>query len=192
MRPRPSTSLTPEAQQVTALGGAGLPGRMTDTDHPRRQRIRAAKRRLFRAGERHVVNPINRSLIRRGRLGSTYALLETTGRRTGLPRQTPVANGLEGDTFWLISAHGSHAHYVHNLLADPRVRVGLADAGAVRWRSGTAHLLGGDDTRSRQRALAKGRLGYRIDAVILRAVATELSTVRIDLHPDQPAGIGRR
>jgi deazaflavin-dependent oxidoreductase (nitroreductase family) len=147
------------------------------------ERMKAAKRELFRAGERRVVNPINGALIRRGRLGSVYALLETTGRRSGLPRRTPVANGLQGDTFWLISAHGKHAHYVHNLIAQPRVRVGLAERGALRWRAGTAHLLAGDDTRSRQRALGVGRLGYRLDAVVLRATATELSTVRIDLDP---------
>jgi deazaflavin-dependent oxidoreductase (nitroreductase family) len=130
-----------------------------------------------------VVNPINRALLGRGRLGSTYAVLETTGRRTGLPRQTPVANGLEGDTFWLISAHGRHAHYVHNLLTSPRVRVGLAEDGALRWRSGTAHVLAGDDTHARQSALGRGRLGYRIDALILRALATDLTTIRVDLDP---------
>ena len=100
-----------------------------------------------------MVNPINRALLRRGRFGPTYAVLETTGRRTGLARQTPVANGLEGDTFWLISAHGRHAHYVHNLRANARVRVGVVKHGTLQWRSGTAHVLPGDDTRRRQRAL---------------------------------------
>jgi deazaflavin-dependent oxidoreductase (nitroreductase family) len=129
---------------------------------------------------------MNRALLRRGRLGSTYAVLETVGRRSGLPRQTPVANGLHGDTFWLISAHGRHAHYVHNLLANPRVRIGLARDGELRWRTGTAQMLIDDDTRARQRALAKGRLGYRIDAIILRAGATDLTTIRIDLEPPTP------
>src|SRR5436190_860612 len=108
---------------------------------------------------------------------STYAVLETTGRRSGLPRRTPVANGLQGDVFWLISAHGRHAHYVHNIGADPHVRVRVGD----RWREGTAHLLSDDDARARQRELGRGRLGYRLDAVILRANATEMTTVRIDL-----------
>lgn len=35
----------------------------------------------------------------------------------------PVANGLHGDTFWLIAALGDQANYVRNLRADPRVRV---------------------------------------------------------------------
>lgn len=115
-----------------------------------------------------------------GRLGATYAVLETTGRRTGLPRQIPVANGLDGDTFWLISAHGRHANYVHNLLADPRVRVGFGRDGELHWRTGMARLVPDDDTRTRQRELARGRFGYRIDAMLLRAIATDLTTIRID------------
>jgi hypothetical protein len=94
-----------------------------------------------------------------------------------------VANGLRGDTFWLISAHGSHADYMHNLLANPRVRIGLVRDGKLHWRTGTAHVLDGDDTSARHRALAQGRLGYTLDAVLLRATATDLTTVRIDLDP---------
>src|ERR687897_460820 len=130
-------------------------------------RRRVIKRVLVRIFERRLLNPMNRAMLRSGRLGSTYAVLETTGRRSGLARQTPVANGLDGDTFWLISAHGRHAHYVHNFLANPRVRIGLAKDRKLRWRTGIAHLVPDDDTRARQRQLARGRLGYRIDAGLL-------------------------
>jgi deazaflavin-dependent oxidoreductase (nitroreductase family) len=147
-------------------------------------RRNAVKRRWSRWLERTVVNRVNRAMLRSGRFGSTYAVLETTGRRSGLPRQIPVANGVQGDTFWLISAHGRHAHYVHNLLANPRVRIGLVEGGALRWRTGTALLLEDDDTRARQRELARGRLGYRLDALLLRATATDLTTIRIDLDPE--------
>ena len=34
-----------------------------------------------------------------------------------------VTNGLVGDTFWLVAAHGAQADYVRNLQAQPRVRV---------------------------------------------------------------------
>lgn len=141
---------------------------------------RTVKRRLARGLERRLVNPVNRAMLGSGRLGATYAVLETTGRRTGLPRQIPVANGLDGDIFWLISAHGQHANYVHNLLANPRVRVGLARDGELHWRAGTARLVLDDNTRVRQRELSRGRFGYRIDAVLLRAIATDLATIRID------------
>ena len=142
------------------------------------------KRRLSRPFERRVVNPLVRRAGFAGRMGSTYAVLETTGRRTGAVRRTPVANGLEGDTFWLISAHGPHAHYYQNLLAQPSVRIGLADHGVLRWRAGTAHPLPEDDARGRHRELARGRLGYYLDGFLLRGTATALTTVRIDLNGD--------
>ncbi|MGA2163774.1 MAG: nitroreductase/quinone reductase family protein [Solirubrobacteraceae bacterium] len=129
------------------------------------------------------MNPVNRAVLRAGRLGATYAVLETTGRHSGLPRQIPVANGLEGDIFWLISAHGRHANYVYNLRANPRVRVGFARDGELHWRTGTAHPVSDDDTRTRQSQLVRGRLGYRIDAVLLRMIATDLTTIRIELDP---------
>jgi len=144
-------------------------------------RRRALKRRMSRASEKRLVNPLVRRLVAAGRGGKVYAVLETTGRRSAKTRRIPVANGLQGDTFWLISAHGPHAHYVQNLLANPRVRIGLADRGTTRWRTGTATLLPEDDARARQRELSRGRLGYRLDAIVLRAAATQMTTVRIDL-----------
>jgi deazaflavin-dependent oxidoreductase (nitroreductase family) len=51
------------------------------------------------------------------------ALLETTGRRTGRPRITPVCDGTEGDTFWIMAQHGRSADYVRNIEANRRVRV---------------------------------------------------------------------
>jgi deazaflavin-dependent oxidoreductase (nitroreductase family) len=141
------------------------------------------KRQRSRAFERRVVNPLIRRAVFAGRFGSTYAVLETTGRRTGATRRTPVANGLQDDTFWLISAHGPHAHYFQNLLAQPRVRIGLADRGHLRWRAGMAHPVPEDDARRRHRELGRGRLGYRLDGLLLRSTATALTTVRIDLDP---------
>ena len=147
-------------------------------------RWRSFRRRVSRASERRLVNPLVRRAVFSGRMGATYAVLETVGRRSGAVRRTPVANGRRGDTFWLISAHGPHAHYFQNLLAQPRVRVGLADHGRLTWRPGTAHPMPQDDARARHRQLGRGRLGYRLDGLLLRSTATALTTVRIDLDPD--------
>lgn len=68
-------------------------------------------------------NQVLRQALRLGVAPRAFALLETTGRRSGQPRQTPVGNGLDGATFWLIAAHGRQSDYVRNLLARPRVRV---------------------------------------------------------------------
>jgi deazaflavin-dependent oxidoreductase (nitroreductase family) len=114
----------------------------------------------------------------------SYALLETTGRKSGVPRVTPVGNGLEGDTFWLVVEHGRKAAYVRNIEQDPRVRVKIR-TGFLRsaWRSGTAHIEAGDDPRERQRLIASGDLGRRLNAAVVRATGTDLLTVRIDLDP---------
>lgn len=110
---------------------------------------------------------------------NAFALLETTGRRTGRPRQTPVGNGLVEDTFWLVAAHGTQADFVRNIAREPRVRV-LVDR---CWRTGIASLMPDDDADQRSRTLP-----YRWDAALGRAIATTPLTVRIELQPDGPAG----
>lgn len=52
-----------------------------------------------------------------------FVLLETTGRRSGLTRRTPVADGLVDGTFWLIAVHGPQADWFRNIEQNPRVRV---------------------------------------------------------------------
>ena len=142
--------------------------------------------------QNRLVNALVRFLLRAGLAPPTYALLETTGRRTGRPRQVPVANGLDGDTFWLIAGLGKEAQYVRNIRADARVRVKarpalLRDGLRMRWRTGTARLMPGDDPRARQRQLGRGRPGYRADGILLRALAGladgQMLTVRVDLDP---------
>ena len=86
-------------------------------------------------------NRLIRSALCAGFAPRAFALLETTGRRTGLPWHTPVGSGLDGDTFWLVAVHGMQAGYVRNLQAEPRVRV-KADG---LWHAGTAVVLPGDD-----------------------------------------------
>lgn len=126
--------------------------------------------------QKRLLNPVVRPALEHGLRVPGYALLETTGRRTGLPRRTPVGDGLEGHTFWIVAEHGRRAAYVRNIEADPRVRVRVRG----RWRQGTAHLLPDDDPRERQRRLGR-RLGRRINALAVRTVGTDLLTVRIDL-----------
>jgi deazaflavin-dependent oxidoreductase (nitroreductase family) len=148
-----------------------------------------SKRRLLRLQNR-VFNRPARWLLDRGWAPPTYALLETTGRSTGQARHVPVANGLEGQTFWLIAGLGERAQYVRNIKADPRVRVKarparLRDGWRMRWRSGTAHPLPDDDARERHRRLGKGRPGYQLDGVLLRELSKlgsgQMLTIRIDL-----------
>jgi deazaflavin-dependent oxidoreductase (nitroreductase family) len=141
----------------------------------------AVKLRLVRALQRHLVNPPIKLLFRLGVVPPGYALLETVGRRSGQPRQTPVGEGLIGDTFWIVAEHGLRAAYVRNLQAHPRVRVRVRQGRRTVWRTGTAQVLRGDDPRERQRQLARTSLNRRLNAFVVRTMGTELATVRIDL-----------
>jgi deazaflavin-dependent oxidoreductase (nitroreductase family) len=131
----------------------------------------ARKRRASRALSVRLVNPAVRALAERG-LAPGVALLETTGRRTGRPRRTPVGNGLRGDHFWIVTQHGYSAGYVRNLRADPRVRVKVGR----RWYTGTAHVLPDDDPYARLR-----RLRRPVNDAMLLAVGTRQLVIRVDL-----------
>jgi deazaflavin-dependent oxidoreductase (nitroreductase family) len=133
---------------------------------------------LQRAIEKHVSNPIVRAALQLGIAPRAFALLETTGHRSGVIRRTPVGNGLEGPVFWLVSMHGRQASYVKNLIADPRVRVKVRRA----WYSGSAFVLAGDDAVARRRRLdlANGLIG-RFDGMVFTMSAREPLTIRIDL-----------
>jgi deazaflavin-dependent oxidoreductase (nitroreductase family) len=137
--------------------------------------MRSRKYRIVTTLERGS-NGLMRLALRKGFAPRAFALLETTGRRTGLARHTPVGNGLYGDTFWLVAAHGTQADYVRNLQAEPRVRV---KAGGV-WRAGTAVVLPTDSAIARSRTLP-----HQWDAAIGRMMASAPLTIRIDL--DRPA-----
>jgi deazaflavin-dependent oxidoreductase (nitroreductase family) len=132
------------------------------------------KRRLVTALQVRVINPPVRALAARG-LAPGIALLETTGRKSGEPRRTPVSNGLDRatNTFWIVAEMGRKAAYVRNIEAQPRVRIRVRG----RWRGGTAHVLDDEDPRARLRSLS------RLNASGVRAMGSDLTVVRVDLDP---------
>jgi deazaflavin-dependent oxidoreductase (nitroreductase family) len=127
-----------------------------------------------------VVNPLDRLAFALRVPPPGDALIETTGRRSGKPRVTPVCDGLDGDTFWIVAQKGRSADYVRNLEANPRVRVkGSLSRGG--WRTGTAHILDDDDPQERVRTLSRGNRWRRLCLQASSAVATSPLTVRVDL-----------
>ncbi|MEU3279828.1 nitroreductase/quinone reductase family protein [Streptomyces antibioticus] len=118
--------------------------------------------------QRYVANPVLRRL-------PFHTVLETTGRVSGLPRRTPLGGRRVGDSFWLVSEFGERSQYVRNILADPRVRVRIRG----RWYSGTAHPLPDDDPVARLRTLP------RFNSTGVRALGTNLLTIRVDLDRDR-------
>ena len=131
-----------------------------------------------------VVNPLIRLAFRLGIPDPGDALLETRGRHSGQPRLTPVCDGLEGDTFWLISQSGRDADWVRNIEADPRVRVKPRSRRPTAWRSGTAHVVDDDDPEERRRFLGRSDPWRRLCLSTSAALASDPLTIRIDLDPE--------
>jgi len=127
-------------------------------------RYHEIKHRAVTAFQRRIGNPILSRL-------PFQTLLETTGRTSGLPRRTPVGGRRIGNAFWFVSEFGDKSQYVRNLRADPRVRVRIKGT----WHTGTAHPLPEDDARARLKALP------RYNSTAVRALGTDLLTVRVDL-----------
>ena len=143
----------------------------------------SAKDRVIYPLQNRVINPIVKLAWRLGIPPPGDALLETTGRRTGQPRYTPICDGLEGGTFWLVAQRGRRADWVRNIQANPRVRVKVASWPRTRWQAGTAHILDDDDPRERQQIIGQGDLWRRWCVGASQAIGTSPLTVRIDLDP---------
>jgi deazaflavin-dependent oxidoreductase (nitroreductase family) len=134
----------------------------------------ALKRRASKFASVRLLNPVMVRLLEAGVVPRGWALLETTGRRSGQPRRVPVGDGLRGERFWIVAEHGRHADYVRNIERDPRVRVKARG----RWRTGTAHVLPEEDPKALLRALKRP-----LNDAGLLVMATEPLVVRIDLDP---------
>jgi deazaflavin-dependent oxidoreductase (nitroreductase family) len=142
----------------------------------------APGRLVLRQLQQSVINPVVRLAWRLGIPIPGDALLETIGRRTGLPRRTPVCDGRQGQAFWLIAQRGRDADWVLNIEADPRVRVRVSGRHTA-WRTGTARIVPGDDPQERRRNLGRDDLARRLCLCTSAAVDTRPLTVRIDLDP---------
>jgi deazaflavin-dependent oxidoreductase (nitroreductase family) len=131
--------------------------------------------------QERLVNPVVKVAWRLGIPPPGDALLETIGRRTGLPRWTPVCDGLDGQTFWLVAQAGHRADWVRNIEANPRVRVKVASWPRTTWRAGTARILDDDDPGERQAIIGRANVARRLCICASRALDTNPLTVRIDL-----------
>lgn len=126
--------------------------------------VASTRQRIVTFVQRRFANPLMRAV-------PIQTLLETTGRKSGQPRRTPVGGRLDGDRFWLVSEFGDRSQYVRNIAANPRVRIRVRG----RWHSGTATLLRDDDAKARLAALP------RMNSAAVRAMGDNLLTIRVDL-----------
>jgi deazaflavin-dependent oxidoreductase (nitroreductase family) len=142
----------------------------------------ATTRRILHPLQQRVVNPVVKLAWELNLPIPGDALLETTGRRTGQPRRTPICDGLDGDTFWLVSQRGRDADWMRNIEANPRVRIKVSGL-RTTWRAGTAHILDDDDPGERLRIVGQANLARKVCVYTTQAMNTSPLTVRIDLDP---------
>ena len=128
------------------------------------------KRRIVTTSQKYLMNPFTKLVA--GLLPG-WMLLETTGRKSGKKRRTPVGGTRDGDSFWVVSEQGRRADYVRNIEADPRVRLKMRG----RWVNGSAHIVPEDDADARRRMQG----AWNRSAV--KMFGTDLLSVRIDLDP---------
>lgn len=115
----------------------------------------------------HLTMPLFRLMA--GRVPG-FALLETTGRKTGRRHQVPVGGRKSGGAIWIVA--GRRVDYVRNIEANPTVRVRVGR----RWYDGAAHLCPDDDAR--RRAI---KVSFVNGAFLVLANKQPLS-IRIDLE----------
>jgi hypothetical protein len=108
-----------------------------------------------------------------------FALLQTTGRRTGRRRLTPAGNGLDGDVFRLITGCGRRCSYVANVSQ-------ARGAGSRRASASVPASPGSPEMTTRLPAgpSGSGQRAHRPPRRTgVRATATTPVTIRIDLEP---------
>ena len=125
---------------------------------------KSLKYRLLTPVQKYVAMPFSRRL-------ASQVLLETTGRKSGDPRVTPIGGRVIDGQFWLVSEHGEQSQYIRNIKADPAVRVRIRG----RWHDGTAYLVPDDDPKARLALLPK------VNSTGVRTFGTDLLSVRVEL-----------
>jgi deazaflavin-dependent oxidoreductase (nitroreductase family) len=124
---------------------------------------------------RYFANPVVRWLDRVGLRSDFTTLLATTGRRSGLRREVPVAAHFDATGAWLISQHGARSGWAHNIAADPRVQIKRGS----RWLTGTAELRTDDVPAARAASFAAAAWQRPLVMAVFRALQTDPISVRI-------------
>lgn len=83
-----------------------------------------ASRTLFRYGNRYGMVPFHRAGLAAwlgNPLTGWQCLVTTTGRRSGLPRPTPLGYLVADDAAWVMAGYGPSTLWYRNLVEEPRV-----------------------------------------------------------------------
>ena len=81
---------------------------------------------MFRYGNRYAMVPLHRAGLAAwlgNPLTGWQCLVTTTGRRSGLPRHTPLGYLVADGAAWVMAGYGPSTLWYRNLLDDPRVEL---------------------------------------------------------------------
>lgn len=148
---------------------------MTPREDQEQRRRAVRKFHRERLIGRYVANPIVRGLHRLGVRTTLATTLETTGRRSGLPRTVPVAATFDDDGAWIVSQHGRRSGWAINVAADPAVRILQGET----WRAGVGEFRPDDDAIARMRTFAPNAALAGVTTSAFRALASDPISVRI-------------
>jgi len=147
-RPR-MTRLTAVAVHRSYAGVMTAPVTVRSSQGPSGQ-ARDLTLRAFTWGNKNVMLPMLENRLVGAWIGSPvngyFLRLTTTGRRSGLPRQTPLNYAILDGRVYLLSGFGRQADWYRNLVAHPQVSVALPG----RDLEGTAEPV--DDPAEAERA----------------------------------------
>jgi deazaflavin-dependent oxidoreductase (nitroreductase family) len=101
--------------------------------------------------------------------------LETIGRRSGRPRTIEIWFATDGERIYLLSGGRDRAHWVRNLVAQPRVRLRIGD----ELVSGRARVIEGEPNEAVARRLLAAKYqgwteGRPLSSWAARSLAVEI------------------
>ena len=121
-----------------------------------------------------LFNPLVKSAAAAGIPTPTVVILETAGRKSGLPRRNPVGNPIR----WRHPVGSRRARQEGVVRQEHRGE----PARASKARAALAHRHGANAPRRRPSGASAADLN-KLNSAVVRAMGSELLTVRIDLDP---------
>ncbi len=126
-------------------------------------------------------------------IGIIVLLLTTTGRKSGLPRVTPLQYEVIGGNYCLGAARGKKADWVRNIEADPRVTVRVKNRrfnGTARVSTDVNEIADFLETRLHHHPLMMGMIMQKAHHLPRRPSRAQLEALAADdvmvvITPDQ-------
>jgi deazaflavin-dependent oxidoreductase (nitroreductase family) len=106
--------------------------------------------------------------------------LQTTGRTSGRPRTIEIWFATDGVRIYMLAGGRHHAHWVRNLIADPRVRVRLGG----RTLEGRARVIEGEEREGFARALVAAKYQAWSEGRPMSSWAAGSLPVEVAFDPD--------